>query len=105
MSATWKKVLPVAILVIGVGAIVMYKNNSVAPATESSQTGQNTIEEKRSYDLNSAPITDAEISALVQAASAESSANADEEKDSALITSDNQALDNFNNESYVSTAF
>lgn len=104
MSSTWKKVLPVAILIIGVGAIVMYKNNSSAPETLPAE--QNTaVEEKRTYDLNSAPITNAEINALVQAASVESSANADEEKDSTLITSDNQALNNFNNESYVSTAF
>ena len=103
MSLTWKKVLPVAVLVVGLGAIIMYKNNPAAPVTE---TEQNTaVEEKRSYDLNSAPITDAEINALVQAAGVESSANADEEKDSALITSDNQVLNNLNNESYVSTAF
>lgn len=96
MSSTSKKVLLVALLVIWAGAIVKYKKylmpEAAAPAVQSTAT-----EEKRSYDQNSPSITNVEINALVEAASAESPAYMEEEVDSALLTSDNQALNNFNN--------
>ena len=94
--------MPIAVVVLGAGATAMYKNNSAAPTAGTSPT-QNAATQ-RSYDQNSPALTDAEINALVKAASVEPPAYADEEKDSLLITSDNQALNNFNN-AYVSTDF
>jgi hypothetical protein len=104
MSSKWKKVLLVAVLVVGVGLALNHKNNYSAPATETPKTEQ-VLGEKRSYDQNSPPLTDADIYAAVQIANTEPSAEVEEERDGALITSDNEALNNFNNASYASTNF
>ncbi len=92
--------MAVAVLAIGAGGIAAYKKNSAMTKL----SAENTVEEKRAYDLNSPPLTDMDISAVVKSASAESSVDVDEDKDSALVTSDNEALNNFNN-TYVSTDF
>ncbi|HSR89511.1 MAG TPA: hypothetical protein VLK22_03940 [Candidatus Udaeobacter sp.] len=97
MSLNWKIILPIIVLVIGVGAVIKYKNSYPRPAAENLQTQQQESEEKYSYDQNSPPLTDAEINAFVKAASIESAVETEEEKDSVLVTSDNQALNNFNN--------
>lgn len=97
--------MPVVALVIVGGAVVKYKGNSSAPSTETANTEENMVlGEKRSYDQNSPPLTEADISAVMKIANTEPPAEAEEEKDSATVTSDNQALNNFNNV-YVPTDF
>lgn len=96
MSSTSKKVLLVAVLIIWAGTIIKYKKY-LMPASDAPAVPSTAMEEKRSYDQNSPSITNFEINALVEAASAESPAYIEEETDSALLTSDNQALNNFNN--------
>src|SRR3989344_7419503 len=98
MSTNGKKVLLVAVLVILAGTIVKYKSYFVTSSTKTGKIEQNPIaEEKRVYDLNSPPLTDADIYAAAQIASVEPFAEAEEDRDSAVVTSDNQALNNLNN--------
>ncbi len=103
MSLTWKIILPLAAIVIVGAAVGVYKNKSSNQSAES-EPKQDTTTEERTYDPNAKPITDAEINLLLKDAGAESSAEAEEEKDSALVTSDKQELNNYDN-AYVSTDF
>ncbi len=106
MYSTWKIVLPVVALAIVVVSVAKYKNNYTAPAAEVAKTEQNPIAEgKRVYDLNSPPITDADMYAVAQIASREPYVDAEEDRDATMVTLDNEALNNFNNASYVSASF
>ncbi|TSC85092.1 MAG: hypothetical protein G01um101413_476 [Parcubacteria group bacterium Gr01-1014_13] len=97
MSSTWKIVLPVVALAIVVGAVAKFKNPTTVPAPAAETAEQNQVLGGKWYDLNSPPLTDADINAAVKIANTEPPAEAEEEKDSAMVTSDNAALNNLNN--------
>lgn len=103
MSLTWKIILPLAAIVIVGAAVGAYRNQSSKQSTETEQSQTTTIQEK-TYDQNAQPITDADINLLLKDVGAESPANAEEEKDSNIVTSDKQELNNFDNV-YVPTDF
>lgn len=103
MSLTWKIILPLAAIVIVGAAVGAYKNRSLDESNKS-ESQQTTTTEERSYDPNAKPITDADINLLLKDVGAESPANAEEETDSAVVTSDKQELNNFDNV-YVPTDF
>lgn len=96
MSLSWKVILPIIVLIIGVGAVVKYKNNSKS-ATEKTKMEQQMPEEKHSYDQKSPPLTEVEINSFVKAASVESVTGTEEEKDGVLLKEDDEALNGFSN--------
>lgn len=93
-----------AVLIVGATAVGVYKNHSATQSAKNSETNQTMITEEKSYDPNAKPLTDADIDLLIKDASAESPADADEEKDSDLVTVDKDSLNNFDNV-YVATDF
>lgn len=104
MSLTWKIILPLAIIVIGAATISLFKNNSVVPFSQTSPTSESGSMEKKSYNQNAQPLTDADIDLMIKYADTESPADAEEEKDSALVNSDKDSFNNYDS-AYVSTDF
>lgn len=96
MSLTWKIILPLAAIVIVGAAVGAYKNRSQNESVKT-EPQQTTTTEVKFYNPNAKPITDAEINLLLKDAGTESAADADEEKDSDLVTSDKEDFNNFDN--------
>ncbi len=95
MSPTLKIILPIAVVIAVALGVYSVRSGARMNLKSSQQTSAQPTTTNNAN--NQAATTDAEIDAIVTDASAEPTGTGEEDKDSVLLTSDAEALTNFNN--------